>query len=174
MDISRKQILRTFRPTNIFIAVLLGVSVSLYNFFKKTSNEGALEQLLQNVSQLNLLWVFLAIGVLLIRDSGYIYRIRNLTQQELSWKASISTILLWEFASAVTPSVVGGTAVAVFILNKEKIPFGKSLAYVMLTAILDNSFFLFAAPMVLFLSPGFVFPVLEFVSFDLELSLIHI
>ena len=100
--------------------------------------------------------------VLFLRDFGYIYRIRNLTQKELSWQSSTYTVLLWEFASAVTPSVVGGTAIAVFILLKEKIPFGKSLAYVMLTAILDNSYFLIVAPLILNLAPNFSFPIIEF------------
>jgi uncharacterized protein (TIRG00374 family) len=98
--------------------------------------------------------------VLLLRDTAYMYRIRNLTHHELSVKGSIYTIILWEFASAVTPSVVGGTAVAVFILAKEGIKFGKALAYVMLTAILDNAFFLIAAPIALFASHSDIFSVL--------------
>ena len=168
MDINRRQILKTFRPTNVFLAVAIGVTVSLYFFFQKTSSEGTLGQLYSHLTTINIYWVGAALLVLVLRDFGYIYRLRNLTQKELSWNASIYTVLLWEFASAVTPSVVGGTAVAVFILNKEKIPFGKSLAYVMLTAILDNMYFLTLAPLVLFLSPGFTFPVLTMVDFNLE------
>ena len=67
-------------------------------------------------------------------------------------------IILWEFASAVTPSVVGGTAVAMFILNKEGIKMGKAIAYVMVTAILDNLFFVIAAPIILYLAQGYIFP----------------
>ena len=39
------------------------------------------------------------------------------------------------------PLVVGGTAVAIFILNREGLSFGKSIAYAWLTAVLDNLFF---------------------------------
>ncbi len=88
---------------------------------------------------------------------GYIYRIRTLTHKNLSWLGSFYVIVLWEFSSAVTPSVVGGTAVAVFLLLKEGIKLGKSLAYVMLTAILDNLFFVLAAPLALFLEGGGIF-----------------
>lgn len=168
MGLNRKQILRTFRPTNIFLAVIFGVSVSLYNFYKKTSEKGVVDVLVGSLSELNFTWVFFAFLVLLVRDFGYVYRIRYLTQKDLTWKSSVSTVLLWEFASAVTPSVVGGSAVAVFILNKENISFGKSLAYVLLTAVLDNLFFILLAPIVLFLTPGFAFPVLAFANFNLE------
>ncbi|MEO9806253.1 MAG: lysylphosphatidylglycerol synthase transmembrane domain-containing protein [Reichenbachiella sp.] len=112
--------------------------------------------------------VFVAILVLLARDIGYAYRIRTLTNQELSWTRSIIVIILWEFASAVTPSVVGGTAVAVFILTYEGINFGKSLAYVMLTAILDNLFFVVAAPVVMLLTDGVIFP--KVATFDLQIG----
>ncbi|MEJ2003627.1 MAG: lysylphosphatidylglycerol synthase transmembrane domain-containing protein, partial [Cyclobacteriaceae bacterium] len=95
---------------------------------------------------------------MLIKEGALIYRIRTLTNQELSWVSSIYVIILWEFASAVTPSVVGGTAVAVFILLKEKISLGKSLAYVMLTAILDNMFFVIAAPIALIFLGEDIFP----------------
>ena len=168
MRINRKQILKTFRPTNIFLAVILGVSVSFYNFYIKTSEKGTIDQFLNSLVDLSIIWVVLAFLVLLVRDLGYVYRLRFLTQKELSWKSSVNAVLLWEFASAVTPSVVGGSAVAVFILNKEKISFGKSLAYVMLTAILDNLFFILLAPFVLFFIPGFSFPVLEFADFNLK------
>jgi uncharacterized protein (TIRG00374 family) len=67
-------------------------------------------------------------------------------------------IIIWEFASAVTPSVVGGTAVAMFILNKEGIKMGKAIAYVMVTAILDNLFFVISAPIILYLAKDNIFP----------------
>ena len=102
-------------------------------------------------------WFLGAFFVLLLRDGAYMFRIYNLTHKELSIKGSVYTILLWEFASAVTPSVVGGTAVAVFILAKEGIKFGKALAYVMLTAILDNAFFLIVAPIALYATQTDVF-----------------
>jgi len=70
-------------------------------------------------------------------------------------------IFLWEFASAVTPSVVGGTAIAVFILNKEGISFGKSLSYVILTAAFDNLFFVIASISILVFVPFEIFPDLQ-------------
>ena len=168
MQIKRKQILKTFSPRNIFIAIVIGISVSFFNLYRKLNNEGTLSSLVDHFNHINPSWILLAVIVLFFRDSGYTYRIRNLTQKELSWSSSIYTILLWEFASAVTPSVVGGTAVAVFILTKEKIAFGKSLAYVMLTAILDNAYFIIAAPLILNFAPNFLFPTIDFIDFNLR------
>ncbi len=56
-------------------------------------------------------------------------------------------IILWEFSSAVTPSAVGGTLIATFLFLKEGISFSKALAYVMVTAIFDNMFFILTAPL---------------------------
>ncbi len=153
----QSEILGTFDSKKVALAVLLGFAVTGWLFYGQikdtdTSDFG------QYFSNLNITWIFLTFLVMFSRDFGYVYRIRQLTQEELTWKGSVYVILLWEFASAVTPSVVGGTAVAVFLLNKEGITFGKSLAYVMLTAILDNSFFLIAAPLAFILTEGEIFP----------------
>jgi len=48
--------------------------------------------------------------------------------------------------------------VAVYILLKQGLPFGKALAFVMLTAILDNFFFLFSAPLAILFTDGQAFP----------------
>jgi uncharacterized protein (TIRG00374 family) len=102
--------------------------------------------------------LLVAVLFIFLRDAGYVFRIREVTNRHLSWTRAIYVIILWEFASAVTPSIVGGTAVAVFILNKEGIPLGKALAFTMLTAIMDNLFFVLGAPVILFLAQGYIFP----------------
>ena len=56
---------------------------------------------------------------IILRDLGYIYRLRILSQGRMSWRQSFDSIMLWELASALTPSVVGGSAAAVWILKRE-------------------------------------------------------
>jgi uncharacterized protein (TIRG00374 family) len=80
------------------------------------------------------------------RDFFYMWRIRLLTNQQLSWKKSFSVIMLWEFASALSPGVVGGAAVAMFILNKEKIALGRSTAIVIISTMMDNLFYVMMIP----------------------------
>lgn len=167
------KVLKTFNQRNVFIAILLGISATTFLFIKNL-NGRPFSSVLDDLAHPNWLWFIAAILILLIRDAAYVYRIRNLTSGELSWKGSIYTVFLWEFASAVTPSVVGGTAVAIFILSKEGIKFGKSLAYVMLTAILDNAYFLIAAPIVLLSTNGQIFPDIKspFFGFSFNLDIL--
>jgi len=71
-----------------------------------------------------------AITFLVLRVTGYIMRIRILSDKKLTWRQSFDVVLLWEFASALTPSVVGGAGIAIFFLGREKISLGKSTAMV--------------------------------------------
>jgi len=105
------------------------------------------------------------------RAAGYIYRIRYITNKVLSWKSSFYVIILWEFGSAVTPTVVGGTAVAVYILLKEGLSLGKSLAYAIFTAILDNFVFLAVLPLIIFFTEGNLFRGLDQINIYLGLAI---
>ena len=86
-----------------------------------------------------------------LRDYGYIVRLRILTDGEFGWKRSFQVIALWEFATAVAPAIVGGTSVAIYVMAKDGTPLGKSAAIVLVTAMLDELFFLIFAPAVFFL-----------------------
>jgi uncharacterized protein (TIRG00374 family) len=104
-------------------------------------------------------WLFVAILFMFGRDLFYIIRIRILTRNELTWKRGFFVIMLWEFASALSPGVVGGAAVAMFILNREKIPLGRSTAIVVITALMDNLFYVLMIPFVfLFIKHADLFP----------------
>ncbi|MDQ3292247.1 MAG: flippase-like domain-containing protein [Bacteroidota bacterium] len=135
------------------IPVFIGLVVIGYMFYRNNDLAD-----LQNLTNAKPFWLVMTLVVLVVRDAGYIYRIRHITEKVLSWRKSLDVIMLWEFASCVLPSVAGGSTVAAFIINKEGIPLGKSLAYVMVTAMLDNLFFLAAVPIVLFATQGDVFP----------------
>ena len=99
-------------------------------------------------SKQTIFWLFGAISFTIGRDFFYMLRIRLLTKNRLTWKASFYVIMLWEFASALSPGVVGGAAVAMFILNRESIPFGKATAIVIITAFMDNLFYVLMIPFV--------------------------
>jgi uncharacterized protein (TIRG00374 family) len=88
------------------------------------------------------------------------YRIRVLTDYELSWGRSFRVIMLWEFASALSPSIVGGSGIAMFILNREGIKLGKSTAIVMVSALLDELFYItMVAVVLLVVGTSNLFPV---------------
>jgi hypothetical protein len=155
MKIDKENVLKTLNPNKVWIPILIGVGIVAFLFYQDKSV--TVENLLL-IFTAQLVPVCLAFLVLAARDIGYVYRIRTITGEKLSWKSSIYVIILWEFASAVTPSVVGGTAVAVFILMKEGLKLGKALAYTMVTAIFDNLYFVVMAPIVFILAGEAIFP----------------
>ncbi|MDL2315019.1 flippase-like domain-containing protein [Bacteroidales bacterium OttesenSCG-928-C19] len=111
------------------------------------------------------LFLLMALLMVVIRDFAYMYRIRILTDKQLSWKKSFQVIMLWEFSSALTPSVVGGSAIALVILTQEGIRTGRSTAIVMITALLDELFYIIMVPVILLLAGvSNVFSGLSFVS----------
>ncbi|MBB6459617.1 lysylphosphatidylglycerol synthase transmembrane domain-containing protein [Flammeovirga kamogawensis] len=156
MKTQQQKMLSNFSPTKIILPILVGLGVLVYMISSDDSIN--YDVIVDNLKNLNLWWVLASFLVLFGRDFGYMYRIRELTDRKLNWNSSFYVIMLWEFASAVTPSVVGGTTLAVFIMNKEKILFGKALSFVMLTAVLDNLFFVTASLLVIALFPGSIFP----------------
>lgn len=155
METNSKEIFKTLNPNKIWIPILIGLGIVFYLFY---SDPDLTTDKLSLIFDAQFLPLLMAILVILARDVGYVYRIKTITSDKLSWKSSIYVIIFWEFASAVTPSVVGGTSVVVFILMKEGIKLGKALAYVMLTAILDNLFFVLMAPIALIYRPEELFP----------------
>ena len=86
-------------------------------------------------------WMFIGLLMMLTRDVAYMYRLRTLTDKQLSWRQAFDVIMIWEFASAITPSVVGGSGIAMFIVNREGINMGKSTAVVLITALFDEIFY---------------------------------
>lgn len=133
-----------------FIAVPIG------NFQKKSAY-----QVLSDISwnSNTFFWIFLALLGMVGRDLGYMIRIRILTKKQLTWNQSFHVIMIWEFASALAPGVMSGATVAMFILNREKIALGRATAIVILTAFLDNLFYVLIIPILfLFIPSGSLFP----------------
>lgn len=168
MKLDNKKIFKTLNPNKVWVPILIGLGIVFAMFY---FDPNVNTKTLKGVFDASLPYIFLAILVIIFRDAGYVYRIREITQRELTWTRAIYVIILWEFASAVTPSVVGGTAVAIFILNKEGIKLGRAISFVMVTAILDNLFFVIGAPIILFFAKGNIFPESKILENQLENSL---
>lgn len=109
-------------------------------------------------------WILASLLAMAVRDLAYMARLRILSENELSWKKAFRAIMLWETASAITPSIVGGSGIAMFIINREGISLGRSTAIVMITALLDELFFIVIVPItILWLGYEKLFP--EYISF---------
>ncbi len=144
-----REILKLFAFRRIIVPILIGLAVIGYMISGDLSH-GDLRSI--TITWGSVACFILAILMVALRDLAYIYRIRLLTDNALSWKKAFQIIFLWEFASSVTPSVVGGSAVAIFFLTKEKLGTGRATATVMVTALLDELFYIVFVPVTILLA----------------------
>lgn len=152
------QIPSLLRGNRVIIVVLVCLAFTALLFWYETSNAPISFSEISWTSS-SIWFLLLALVAMAFRDLAYMVRIRLLTNKKLSWKQAFDVIMIWEFASALSPGVVGGTAVAMFILKGEKVPLGKATAIVIVTAIMDNLFYILALPILFFfISNSYLFP----------------
>jgi len=138
---------KRLKGVRVVYPVIIGLGVIAYFFYKKDFNAKAFDLLTFNSHMC--FFLLLAVFFMVMRDIGYMMRMRILTHKDLSWKQAFRVIMLWEFTSAVMPSAVGGTTVAMIYVNKEGINLGRSTAVVMATSFLDEMYFILMFPLLL-------------------------
>ncbi|MDR2130860.1 MAG: flippase-like domain-containing protein [Odoribacteraceae bacterium] len=137
---------KQIRVRKVIYPILIGlvvVSYMLYRDFDPNTFD------LISFTRYTLFWLVIAFSCMIVRDIGYIVRIRTLSGNRLSWKQAFRVIMLWEFTSAITPSAVGGTTLAILFVHKEGIGVGKSSAMVMAASFLDELYFVLMFPIIL-------------------------
>ncbi len=87
------------------------------------------------------------------RDFGLAWRFHTIAYPDLTWKRSFRTDIMCAFTSAITPSVVGGSALAIFYLNREGISVGRATSLTLTTLFLDELFFVLFCPIIVLLLP---------------------
>src|SRR3954468_18003418 len=138
------KILKSFRPSRIVLPILLGLGASTY-LLVSNFNSQAFNSI--HWTWTSSFWIFMALVMMVIRDGAYMVRIRALTDDQLNWRQAFNVIMLWEFASALAPGMLGGGCIfAIFIINREKINMGKSITAVMLSSFQDGIFLAVMAP----------------------------
>jgi uncharacterized membrane protein YbhN (UPF0104 family) len=143
---SHYNLVSKIKPSKIILPVILGLAVIGW-FISRDINTEVLSKLI--FTWKSVFWLLIAWGCMICRDLGYMIRIRILSDKDLSWRQAFRVIMLWEFTSAITPSTVGGTAVAVVFLHKEGMTVGKSTAVVLATSLLDELYFVIMLPLIL-------------------------
>lgn len=132
----------------ILLPVLIGFVVIGWMFYDEFD--------LNSFSHINftfwtLFWLFMALIMMLTRDIGYIIRLKILSGKDLNWLQCLRIIILWEFTSAITPSAIGGTSVALYYIHKDGVSIGKSAAVVLATSFLDELYFILMFPILVFI-----------------------
>lgn len=149
------KIVNSLKPSKIILPILIGLGVSAWLLYRNFDKQAfSFVQFTWHT----LLFIVIAIAMMLVRDIAYMYRIIILTDSRLNWKKAFSIIILWEFSSAISPSVVGGTAPAIFFLHKEGLSVGRSTAVVLTAIFLDELFFIVSVPLVYLFYGNHIFP----------------
>jgi len=138
--------LKSVKAYKAIFPVLIGLGVVAFIFYREFRPE-AMSFVSWTPSVI--FWFFVALLFMFGRDLGYVWRIRILSDKRLTFKQALRIIMLWEFTSAITPSAIGGTSVAILYVNKEGLSVGRSSAVVMATSFLDELYFLIMFPLLL-------------------------
>lgn len=156
------------RTSKILYPIVIGLGVVLFMFIREFNPD---DFNLLTFGHQALFFLFLCFVCMICRDLGYIIRLRILTNNALSWLQSFRVVMLWEFTSAVTPSAIGGTSIAMLFVHKEGINLGRSTAVVLATSFLDELYFIIMFPLLLlFISHGHLFSITEIINGETVLS----
>jgi hypothetical protein len=139
----QQDVLRSIRMSRIILPILLGLAGVGYLFWRQFDPE-EFEKI--NWTGHTLFWILACVLLIAVRHFSYATRLRILSEGEFSWKKCIELIFIWEFSSAVSPTSVGGSAVAFFVLAQEKLSTAKTATIVLYTVVLDSLFFITSLP----------------------------
>ena len=138
MQSDARDILKSFSTGKIIWPVLIGLGVASYLLISEFDADAYSRIQWTTASTL---WLCLAALMVVIRDVAYMVRIRILTDGELNWYRSFIVIMLWEFASALAPGLLGGGFLfAILILHREGINMGRSITAILYSSFLDGIF----------------------------------
>ena len=127
-----------------FIPAVIGLGVIWCFYGEDLKNLGVGEVVFSSRAVLALAG---AVGLLVIRDLAYMTRVKILSMGEFSWRSSLNVVLLWEFASAITPSVIGGSPIAIYLMKREGMTLGRSVSTVLATSLMDEFFYVLVVPL---------------------------
>ena len=139
--------LKVLNPKSVLIPIIIAIGFVIFLLLQDDELATDTIEVLSSISPLILIWVLVFIGA---KDLLNTFRLKFISSSEFGLSNALSVILLWEFAIAVTPPVVGATGVLVFIMFKEGASFARALAFTLLLAIFDNLFFVTAIPLAYF------------------------
>jgi len=142
-------------PKRYILVSAIGIGVALYMVLTQVDFTVLAQTALTSKVLICLLAALLCV---FIRITAYMWRLKILTDDRLTWKQVVQVVFMWEFTSAITPSAVGGAPVAIYYMTKEGLSAGKSTSTVMLTALLDEVFFIVMLPFCYLFMQGDLFP----------------
>ncbi len=164
LNTSDKKAIQSIKISRAIWPILIGIGVVGYLFWKQF-----------DINEFNKIsWTtgaFISIGlaffIMGLKHLSYATRLYILSEKQFSFLKCIQLIFIWEFSSAIAPTAVGGSAVALFALAQENLSAGKTTVIVIYTAILDSYFFVITLPILfLIFGPEMVRPGMTALNFQ--------
>jgi len=87
-------------------------------------------------------WMSIGVVLIILRHLAYSYRVWILSSKEFSFVKCVELMFIWLFSSSITPTSVGGAAVALVVLTREKLSSARTAVIVMYTVVTDTFFFI--------------------------------
>ncbi|MFU8861120.1 MAG: lysylphosphatidylglycerol synthase transmembrane domain-containing protein [Cyclonatronaceae bacterium] len=128
----------------LFISLLLSISSLALVLYLTYTPDG-----FQHLKLKRLPGLFIAFFVAVLKVWFSAAKIRFLADKQIGWWASVRVVLAWDFASAITPSTIGGAPLGTYVMTRENITLGKSSAIVLYGLLLDQFFYMIAIPVLL-------------------------
>ncbi|NJL75060.1 MAG: hypothetical protein HC892_08510 [Saprospiraceae bacterium] len=160
----QQEVLRSIRSSKIIFPILIGVGVVIFLLLRQFNIEE-----FNRIEWTNRVWIGVVLAVLIVtvKHLAYATRLYILSNHEFSFRKCIELIVIWEFSSAVSPTSVGGSAVAFFVLAQERLSVARTATIVLYTVVLDTFFFVTTIPILLVIfGPTIIRPELTKLSFS--------
>ena len=140
----QRKLLNSISPSKVVLPIIIGLAVIGYIVNRQLKWD--------EISQISWtghasFWIGISILVYIIRHMLIAWRLRLLSDYEFSWKKSIELVFILEFASAVSPTNFGGSAVGFFMLIQEAISGARATAIVVYTIVADTIIFVVTLPL---------------------------
>jgi uncharacterized protein (TIRG00374 family) len=147
--VSRRTV-KPFTAAQLLLSVLLGLAATVWLFLDEfdLSVFAGFRLTFSGIA-----FTVLAFLLMFLRDFAQAGRFRLLSGGQLSWRRSFVVNVLSEFTSVVTPTVIGGSSLVVFFLNKEGMNTGRSAAIMLVNLLLDGLFFVVLCPLLFLVFP---------------------
>jgi hypothetical protein len=135
--------IKAIKPSSIIPSVLIGISILMYLLIKQYQDDNFQKIVYRDHTSI---WLVIGVLILVLRQFSYMARLYILGEGSFSWKKCFELIIIWEFSSAISPTSVGGSAIALILLKKEGMTIAKSSTIITYTIIVDAIFFLVGIP----------------------------
>lgn len=156
LEKTKSEMYKTMRVSRVVYPIVLGIGVVGYLLYHQFDIKEFNRIEWQQAAGF---WILMAVLCLCIKHLAYSVRLYLLSEGQFTMRKCIELIFIWEFSSAVSPTSVGGSAVALVVLSQEKLSTAKTTTIVLYTVVLDTLFFISTIPVLYFLvGPSIIRP----------------